>query len=136
QPEHVIPDESLMSTESISRIELADYGIGTTHSGEYLPVSSGQRNAARFRKTLLDAGSGQSRSASAAQSALTITGLDWRPDHVTATVDASSPDRLLLHQFAFPGWTAELEGRPASLAAGGPLGLLALDVPAGRHTVE
>lgn len=35
----------------------------------------------------------------------------------------------------FPGWTATLDGAPAAIAPYGAQGLIALDVPAGTHTV-
>ena len=135
-PEPLPVDEGLLSVESIARAELADYGLGTTHSGEYLPVSSGQRNAARFRKTLIDAGGGQARPTEGAQSSLQIEQVEWRPDHIRADVTAPAPERLILHQFAFPGWEARVDGSPVAVEAPGQLGLLAVDVPAGRHTVE
>lgn len=136
QPETVPVDERSLSSETIERIELADYGLGTTHSGEYLPVSSGQRNAARFRKTMLDAGGAGSRAAPATPSELRVGQLDWRPNRITVAVDAAAPDRLTLHQFAFPGWTVRLDGAAVPVEAAGPVGLLAVDVPAGRHVVE
>jgi hypothetical protein len=135
-PDMTPVDEQALSTETINRIELADYGLGSTHSGEYLPVTSGQRNAARFRKTMLDAGSGQVRAGQARPSDLSVENVDWRPDRIAVDVEASAPDRLAVHQFAFPGWSARVDGAPAAVQALGQLGLLGVDVPPGRHTVE
>jgi 6-pyruvoyl-tetrahydropterin synthase related domain len=135
-PEMVPVNERILSIESIARIELAEYGLGTTHSGEYLPVSSGQRNASRFRKTLIEAGSGDAGQESTQASDLQIERLDWRPDRVWIEVSAATPERLILHQFAFPGWRAWVDGVPVSIEQAGELGLQAVDVPAGRHTVE
>jgi hypothetical protein len=135
-PEMAPVDEHALSVETINRIELADDGLGSTHSGEYLPVSSGQRNAARFRKTMLDAGGGTGRQAQARNSDLKVNAVDWRADRVTLEVEAAAPDRLTLHQFAFPGWTAQVDGQAAPIQAAGQVGLLAVDVPPGRHTIE
>jgi hypothetical protein len=135
-PEMTPVDEQALSVETINRIELADYGLGSTHSGEYLPVSSGQRNAARFRKTMLDSGSGSARSSQARPSDLRVERVDWRPDRIAVDLDATAPDRLALHQFAFPGWSARIDGVSAAVQSVGPVGLLGVDVPAGRHTVE
>jgi hypothetical protein len=135
-PDMMPVDEQVLSTETINRIELADYGLGSTHSGEYLPVSSGQRNATRFRKTMLDAGSGQGRAGQTRPSDLRVERLDWRPDRIVVDVEASAPDRLVLHQFAFPGWSARIDGASTGVLAVGQLGLLGVDAPAGGHTVE
>jgi hypothetical protein len=136
QPEASPVDERSLSTATIVRLELAEYGLGSTHSGEYLPVSSGQRNANRFRKTLIDAASAQPDSATTRPSNMVIHQIDWRPDRIRTEVSAPTPDRLVVHQFAFPGWSAAIDGRPTEPVATGPLGLLGVDVPAGRHTVE
>ena len=134
-PEPMAVDERMLSIESITRLELADYGLGTTHSGEYLPVSSGQRNAARFRKTIIEAGGGQGGS-STAPSGLQIEQIDWRPDRLRAVVTAPVPERLILHQFAFPGWAAWVDGAQVAVETAGQLGLVSVQVPAGRHSVE
>lgn len=135
-PEPLPVDERILSVETLTRSELADYGLGTTHSGEYLPVSSGQRNAARFRKTLIDAGGAQARQADISPSTLQIEQVEWRPDRIRGTVIAAIPERLIVHQFAFPGWAAWVDGSPVAVEAAGPLGVLAVEVPAGRHAVE
>jgi hypothetical protein len=135
-PEAVPVDERALSSANITRLELAEYGLGSTHSGEYLPVSSGQRNANRLRKTLIDAAGARPGSRTNGSSSIEIQQIDWRPDRVRAELSATRPDRMVVHRFAFPGWSAEVDGRPAELVVTGPLGLLAVDVPAGRHTVE
>lgn len=137
RPEVTPVADRLLSVETIIRAELADYGLGTTHSGEYLPVSSGQRNANRLRKTMLDAGD-DDRSAQPASSAFQIEALDWRPDRITVslTSTASTPEPLVFHQFAFDGWTAKIDGMSARALATGDLGLLGVSVPPGAHTIE
>ena len=111
-PEIVPVDERLLSVETIARIELAEYGLGSTHSGEYLPVSSGQRNAARFRKTLIEAGGGAAARRRPDRATSRSSELDWRPDRIYVEVSAAAPERLILHQFAFPGWSAWVDGVP------------------------
>ncbi len=39
-------------------------------------------------------------------------------------------------QFYFPGWRAEVDGRPAAVYPSGPSGLIAVDLPAGSHQVQ
>lgn len=127
-----VPDERHLTVESIIRAELADHSLGTTHSGEYLPVASGQRNASRLRKTLIDGGARPAGT----PLALRVTSASWRPDRIALTVDAPAAERLTFRQFQFPGWVARVDDEERPLAPGGPLGLLAVEVPAGVHQVE
>lgn len=132
-PEMDPADERFLSAETSLRAELADQSLGTTHSGEYLPVSSGQRNTTRFRKTLLD---DVPRSAQLSPSTIQVRQADWRASTLRVAVDAPTPDRLILHQFNFPGWAARVDGVPSPVVSSGPLGLVGVDVPAGSHRVE
>ncbi len=52
--------------------------------------------------------------------------------------EVSSPAafRLELHQMYFPGWKATVDGKTARLIISEPYGLMAVDLPAGAHTVE
>jgi hypothetical protein len=136
EPEHTPVDERYLAADTPIRADLADYGLGTTHSGEYLPASSGQRNAARFRKALLDEPAPKPDTPDAAASSLHISRLDWQPGRIRADVQATTPGRLAVHQFAFPGWTARVDGTWTATSTISPFGLLAVDVPPGTHTVE
>jgi hypothetical protein len=55
---------------------------------------------------------------------------------LTARTEADAPSALIVHQFYFPGWQATADGAPLAVGPAGPLGLVMLTVPAGRHTVE
>ncbi len=48
----------------------------------------------------------------------------------------SSQARLAFHTYAFPGWRASVDGRPAPVEAVPGLGYLAVTVPAGHHTLN
>jgi hypothetical protein len=50
-------------------------------------------------------------------------------------VRSGEPVALALHQFQFAGWSARVDGRPVATRAAGPLGLVAVAVPAGEHEV-
>jgi hypothetical protein len=50
-------------------------------------------------------------------------------------VSSPAPWTLQLHQFYFPGWQAEVDGRPAAVQPTGPLALVGVDLPAGSHEV-
>ncbi|MCC6176510.1 MAG: glycosyltransferase family 39 protein [Chloroflexi bacterium] len=148
-PDAVFPDERYLTAESLLRAEMADYGLGTTHSGEYLPLTSGQRNANRLRKSLLDdcpvladpraqrSATGQSGvGAPSVQPALQVDQLEWQPGDIAMQVTARGPQTLRVHQFAFPGWIASVDGVPAQPYPSGRFGVLTLDVPDGEHDVR
>ncbi len=48
----------------------------------------------------------------------------------------SSAEKLTFNIFYFPGWQATVDGNPTSIYPHSPHGLIALDLPAGEHTVE
>ena len=53
-----------------------------------------------------------------------------------ARVRADSPVRLRFSTYFFPGWRAEVDGRPAEIAPDPPNGLIGLDLPPGEHDVQ
>jgi hypothetical protein len=54
---------------------------------------------------------------------------------VTAQVDAAGPATVLFYTYDFPGWRATVDGRTVTHRTEPPYGLIAVDVPAGRHEV-
>jgi hypothetical protein len=57
------------------------------------------------------------------------------PQREVVGYDAGTAARVLFARLAWPGYTAAVDGRPVDVVDG-PAGLLAVDVPAGRHTLE
>jgi hypothetical protein len=58
----------------------------------------------------------------------------WDPELRELDVQLAAADRLVVRTFDFPGWTARLDDRPATIARG-TWGNIELDLPAGRHSV-
>jgi hypothetical protein len=58
------------------------------------------------------------------------------PLSVRARVRADGPVRLRFFTYFFPGWRAEVDGRPAEIAPDPPNGLIGLDLPPGEHDVQ
>jgi hypothetical protein len=56
------------------------------------------------------------------------------PHREEVTYRAERPGRVLFARLAWPGYTATVDGRPAEVVDG-PAGLLAVEVPAGEHTL-
>ncbi|MCX8068079.1 MAG: hypothetical protein N3B68_09785, partial [Anaerolineae bacterium] len=50
-------------------------------------------------------------------------------------VESPEPFRVRFFWYFFPGWQGRLDGQPLPLGPEGPHGLLAADIPAGRHEV-
>lgn len=53
----------------------------------------------------------------------------------TIRVNADTPVRVMFYTRYFPGWTATVDGASVSIEPYGEQGLIALDIPAGVHTV-
>lgn len=49
------------------------------------------------------------------------------------SIEADEPFQLVFHQFYFPGWQATLDGHPITLQTTQPHGLLAVNIPQGKH---
>ncbi len=62
--------------------------------------------------------------------------LERRPSGDTVRVTANTPARIMFYTRYFPGWTAILDGNAAPLEPFGEQGLIAVNVPAGTHTVS
>ncbi|MFC9786934.1 hypothetical protein [Rhodococcus sp. NPDC127528] len=60
--------------------------------------------------------------------------VDYAPQREEVHYAAAEPGRVAFARLAWPGYTAAVDGRPVE-AAEGPAGLLAVDVPAGEHTL-
>jgi len=60
----------------------------------------------------------------------------WGPHRRTLRVAAPEADRIVVRTFAYPGWRARLDGAPVPIRAARPAGEIAVDVPAGEHTLR
>jgi len=54
---------------------------------------------------------------------------------VTLTVDSPAPFTARYLSFAFPGWSARVDGERVDIIPESPSGLITFDVPAGTHTI-
>ena len=50
-------------------------------------------------------------------------------------LESDTPLRVVYRAFYFPGWQAQLDAQPVAVSVVPPLSLMALDVPAGQHTL-
>ena len=107
--------------------------LGTTSSAEYLPVAVQELPSTSPFVKPLRAGEPVLRwdapGARIAQSSDDGLGAEL-------VIESDAPTRVMYRAFYFPGWQARLDGQPIELVAVPPLGLMAMDVPAGRHRLE
>jgi hypothetical protein len=126
------PDEPTQSF--YTKYERSTGLVGTTSSGEYLPAAVQAIPTDSPMVKALRAGQPVIRWDAPAEG---VHILQARDDGLSAELvlecDASS--QIVYRAFYFPGWQATLDGRPTSISIAPPLGLMAIDVPAGQHTV-
>ena len=133
-PGQTLVDDGYLAAEGALASELADAGVATTWFGELIPATVPVAGQGALRRAVLY-GDGLAP-ASPDPADLDVEVRTWTPTTIRARVVADRPDQLLVHQFFYPGWVATVDGRPTPVRAGGRLGVLAIDVPAGAHDVE
>jgi hypothetical protein len=134
-PEYTFVEDRFVTAEGLLRNEQADFSLGTTVFGEFLPHSLPYHGTDAIRRAVLDADD-RDPSDEPEPIDFTVRVHEWTPSRLRALVEAPRADRLLVHQLFFPGWQATVDGTPTAVSSGGRLGILALDIPAGVHEVE
>jgi hypothetical protein len=121
-----------VTTDAMWATDSRNGQVGASWTGEFLPNTVTEQRWAI----------GQAPSDGSSAAALPPVALRARPLHVgysaaAYAVSVAQPAALILHQFFFPSWRVAIDGVPAAArpAPGGGLGLLAVDLPAGEHTV-
>jgi hypothetical protein len=56
--------------------------------------------------------------------------------HFLFKVDSQTNALMVIHQFYYPGWTAETDGIATPVQASVPEGLITMNVPPGPHTIS
>lgn len=116
----------------VARFETPPTFIGTTTTGEYLPIWVKQLpDTAPNRDKLIRGEAIERFDAPGAQ--VTTRAIDAL--HPSFTVTASQPSTFTFRTFYFPGWRATLDGQPAPIRITYPEGLMAVDLPNGSHTL-
>ncbi|MCL6648573.1 MAG: hypothetical protein K6U89_09590 [Chloroflexi bacterium] len=126
RPAPLLLDERALTVGAAIRREWNEGTIGTTTAAEYLPATA---------RAAYAPGPLPPEVTRAYPPLLTAQLLEFDALGGTFQVVADQPTVLLLHQFWFPGWAAWLDGEPVSPFPEGPLGLVAVRLPAGEHRV-
>lgn len=106
--------------------------IGTTWTGEYLPVWVREQRWA-IGRSWLEADGPNLAEANAPRAPDAVDLLEAGFAGLRLRVRASGPSTLILHQFYYPGTVALVEGDRVPAYPYGTLGLAAVDLPAGEH---
>jgi len=108
--------------------------IGTTWTGEYLPIWVEEQRWA-IGRSWLDAGGPDLAEANAHRPPDRV--YLRKIDHGRLELDISNlaPSSLILHQFYYPGMGATFRDQRSPATPYGTLGLTALDLPAGEYTL-
>ena len=100
---------------------------------EYIPSTSFLSDCHRFVDTMLNDTPIRS-TLPPAQARLVPSVAD--ANQLEAQVSSPEPWKLSLHAFWIPGWTATVDGKPASTSPTDTIGVVGVDVPAGEHRVR
>jgi hypothetical protein len=129
------PREAVTANPSLADLatfEIPPDFIGTTTVGEYLPVWVRQLPVVSVDRQRLAHGESVTR--------YDAPGAAVQPGPARAigaafTVQAPQALTVVYRTFYFPGWRATLDGRPAPISITSPEGLIAVEVPAGTHSL-
>ncbi|MBN1659296.1 MAG: hypothetical protein JXA93_12905 [Anaerolineae bacterium] len=119
------PDVSVAAMWSADR----KFGqVGATWTGEYLPVWVEEERWAISHPVQGPQAEGSLVPAATpgSQQLLSVGHTRYR-----LAVDVAAPTTIIVHQFYYPGWSAEWQGQTIAARPAGRLGLVAFDLPAG-----
>jgi len=109
----------------------AEHGqIGATWTGEFLPHWVTEQRWAIGQDP---SSPSQGRTGGGVPSSAQITTTGYLSERLI--YEAATPAQLRFHQFYYPAWQVQVDGWPAPTRPTGDLGLLTVDLPAGRHEV-
>ena len=134
-PAHCPPPEEI-SIQGMIAWERATDTLGTTAKGEYLPIWVQRMPESDRLRAAYEAGGPIPRlDPESLPEGARVLQADYGPLGATLQLDALAPFRARYLALYYPGWRAWVDGEPVEVAPTAPEGLLAFDVPAGRHTL-
>ncbi|MDP8923708.1 MAG: hypothetical protein M3O34_12610, partial [Chloroflexota bacterium] len=120
-----------------TRFELMYHLLGTTVAGEYVPIWVKDKPFVSPEALAIVLG-GESPDVHVPSSdpRIHVDRLVKETNRQVFKVSAPSDGRIVLNTAYFPGWRAEIDGRPTEIEATNPEGLIGVRVPAGEHWIE
>jgi hypothetical protein len=118
--------------------ELGGWWLGTTSTGDYLPVSvlSVPRPEEEMGRAYLSGMPVDRVNRVTLPAGTTVYQVEDRPLVWTYQIVGDQAFVFRLYQFVFPGWTATMDGVPVAIEPGMPEGFITISVPAGSHTLR
>lgn len=118
------------------RYERSSQSIGTTTLGEYLPQTVAAPPTTSPLVDAYQAGQIPDRLDRASLPAgATATLLEQNAVTHRYQINSPAAFTLRLHHFYYPGWRAQIDGRPVELLTEAETGLMLINIPAGEHTL-
>ncbi len=111
--------------------------VGVDPEGSYFPRTVGERPSGSPLEADFVAGQTPQRfDQTALPSGAEVRDVRYGRYGVSLTVDSPEPFTARYLSFAFPGWSARMDGERVDIAPENPSGLITFDVPAGTHEIE
>lgn len=124
-PQELFFPRGEVNLAQLARFEAYSGFVGTTTWGEYLPATVKVPNLLTYRAT----------KEQPTRDTVEVQIERWTGTQRVFLVSSSQPTSMTLRSFYFPGWQATLDGASTNAFASAPAGLLAVQVPAGEHSV-
>ncbi len=122
------PDATLADILSYDRA--ATLSVGTTVTGEFLPVAV-QELPPAYSDTL---DPGRARlDPRCLPAGAQVGGAQYTGERYEVDLESPVPFTAVFNTFYFPGWQAEINGAPVPVTPSSPYGLISFPVPAGRQ---
>jgi len=121
------------------RFEMESGLLGTTAAGEYLPIWVQEIPSPEALLPLYEAAAPDyiipRLDPASLPAGARILEARYGLTQAHLALESEQPFRIRFLWYFFPGWQGWLDGQPLPLEPDGPHGLIAADIPAGRHTV-
>jgi hypothetical protein len=123
---------------AIIEFELSGVAVGTTSTGDYLPihVEVAPHPEPAFLATYGGPGGVDKVNRATLPAGTVVETVSHGPTHDRFHVVSNKPFILRLFTFYFPGWRATVDGQEVPIELGRPEGFITIEVPSGTHTVE
>lgn len=132
----ICPEEPFPTILTVHNYERITGLVGVDPEGSYFPRTVRERPTGSPLEADYAAGRAPQRfDESSLPPGATIAAVDYSPLGVTLTLDTPTPFAARYLSFAFPGWSARVNGQSVPITPEDPTGLITFPVPAGNHEV-